>query len=124
LPDFFQVDLLHLKHGFHGSLRFFGVMAAYQFAQRPGDNLPRQAEFVLQPTAPMRLLVPALGELRSVKIDLFLSLAQDLKRDGLIELEHWAAVERGKCLAVELEIRLHQFPPACRESRSLPSRSA
>ncbi|MNG27273.1 hypothetical protein D3C84_1123710 [compost metagenome] len=40
-------------------------------------------------------------------IDFLLGLAVDLKRDCLAELEHWATVEAGETLSVELEADGH-----------------
>ena len=49
------------------------------------DDLPRDAEPVLQPAA--RALLAALGERAPVRVDLFLALAADLERDRLAERE-------------------------------------
>ena len=45
------------------------------------DDLPRQAEPVLQPAA--RALLPAVGERVQYRVDLLLRLAVDDERDGL-----------------------------------------
>ena len=47
----FDVDLLHLKHRFHDSFRFLRVLVIQHINQNGGSDLPRQTEFVLEPTA-------------------------------------------------------------------------
>ena len=74
------------------------------------------------------LLIAAGGELLPVVVHFFLRLAIDLKRDGLVELEDRAAVERGECLPVQLEGHGHDrsgrlavdLPPGFAVARDVP----
>src|SRR2546425_13190496 len=69
------------------------------------NNLPRQAELVLEPAA--HLLFSAGGELLPQLVDLFLGLAIHDERYGLRELELRTAVQGDEFLPVQLEIRGH-----------------
>jgi hypothetical protein len=40
-------------------------------------------------------------------VDPFLCLVRNLEGDRLVEFETWAAIERGKALAVDLELNGH-----------------
>jgi len=51
-------------------------------------HLPRQAEPVFEPAALLSGGVAALGELVPVAVGFRLVLAEDLERDGLVELEN------------------------------------
>lgn len=55
-----NVNLAHLKHCLHNPSCFLRIGVAQQFAQRGGDDLPRYAEFVAQPSA--GLLFAPFGE--------------------------------------------------------------
>src|SRR5215208_6815187 len=100
-----DVDLLHLEHRGHHTLRLLAVGVAEQLGQALRDDLPREAEPVLEPAA--RALFAALRQLAPVRVDLFLALAADLERDRLVEREVRAAVERDELLPVELELDCH-----------------
>src|SRR5437867_1248408 len=76
-----DLDLLHLVHRRRHALRPLGVGIGEQLDEPGRDDLPRQAESVLQPAA--RALLPALGELAPVRVDLVLRLTEDLERDRL-----------------------------------------
>ena len=108
--DGVHIDLLHLQHGPHRALAAVGTGVADPFGERARYHLPRQPEFILEPAALLRLLVSAGGELRPVKIDLLLVLAQHLKRNGFVELEDGSAVERGEDLALDFEFDEHHRP--------------
>ena len=88
----FDIELLHLQHGLKGSLGFCGV----RISQDLGHNLPGEAKLILQPAALLRLRIAALGQPLPVVVYLLLRRALDLERDGLVELENLAAVERSE----------------------------
>jgi len=70
-----------------------------------GDDLPGEAEFVLQPAA--LNLFAALGELAPIVVHLLLALAVDLERDRLGELEVGTAVQADESLPFEIEHHDH-----------------
>jgi hypothetical protein len=92
----FDIELLHLQHGLKGSLGFCGVRIIKQLSQDLGHNLPGEAKLILQPAALLRLRIAALGQPLPVVVYLLLRRALDLERDGLVELENLAAVERSE----------------------------
>src|SRR5204862_2713334 len=49
--QFFDVDLLHLKHRFHDSFGLFGILVVQHVDQDSWGDLPRKTEFVLEPAA-------------------------------------------------------------------------
>jgi len=49
--QFFDVDLLHLKHRFHDSFGLLGIFVVQHVDQHGWSDLPRHAEFVPEPTA-------------------------------------------------------------------------
>ena len=57
-----DVQLLHLQHRLHGPPRLLRVGVAHVLAELPRDDLPRDAEPVLEPAALLRLGVAALAE--------------------------------------------------------------
>src|SRR2546422_8170032 len=101
----FNVDPLHLHHRLHDALRYCGIWIAQELRQRGRNDLPRQAELVLEPAA--HLLLSAGGELLPLLVDLFLGLAIHDERYGLRELELRPAVQGDKFLPVQLEHRGH-----------------
>src|SRR5712671_4012585 len=96
-----DVDLAHLEHRFHHSLRLLGILVGKHVRQRGGNDLPRQTELVLEPaalrrrTAPRQELVPQLVHFR-------LGFAAHVQRDRFGELENRAAVQRHELLPLEL----------------------
>src|SRR5690606_9961602 len=96
-----DVDLLHLQHGLHGPVGARPVGIAEQARQRARNDLPGDAEAVLQPTALAGL--PALDEPPPVVVDLLLIGAVDVQRDGLVELELGPAVEGVERHSADLE---------------------
>src|SRR6202040_1333827 len=48
------VDLGHLQHGLHGAFGPLRILVAQQLAKNRGDDLPGEAELVLQPAAAIR----------------------------------------------------------------------
>src|SRR5258707_5209715 len=54
LLEFFDIDLGHLQHGLHGAFRSLRILVAQQLAENGGDDLPGEAELVLQPAAAIR----------------------------------------------------------------------
>lgn len=58
-----DVDFLHLQHGFHGSLGFFGIGIIHHLWQNGRNHLPGNAIFVLEPAVSLRLSISTLREL-------------------------------------------------------------
>jgi len=77
--------------GLHGALGTLRILVAEQLAENRGDDLPGEAELVLQPAAAIG--AAAGGKFVPKIVDLFLGLAVDEKGDGGCELELRAAVE-------------------------------
>ena len=113
-----DVDLPHLEHRRHRPLGLLLVRVREQLDQPRGNDLPREAEAILQPAA--RAFLAALRERRPVAVDLLLVGAVDLERDRLVERELGAAVQRDELLPVELEPRR---PSRCRRRAAPPRRS-
>ena len=112
-----DLDLPHLQHRRHDPLRLLLVWIGDQLDQALGDDLPRDAEPVLQPAA--RALLPTLGQRAPVGVDLFLALAVHLEGDGLGEPEVGPAVQRDELLAVQLEADRHHHPLGARPGRAI-----
>jgi len=72
-----------------------------EFGQARGNDLPGEAELILEPAA--LDLGATDGELRPVVVDLLLVVTAHDEGDGFGELECWATVECGELLAVEFE---------------------
>src|SRR5438874_4742887 len=100
--QFWNFDLLHLKHRFHDSFRFFGILVVQHLNQHSWGDLPRKTEFVLEPAA-LRFLTAIRSEFLPKIIDFLLRLAVHYKRDRLIKFKGWTAVERSEFLAFDLE---------------------
>lgn len=83
---------VHLHHRLHDAAGLRGIGIAHQFAERGGDHLPGETEFVLYPTALSWLAT--FGEFLPEKIDLFLRLAVDQKGDCFGEFEMRTTVQR------------------------------
>src|SRR5262245_2437030 len=104
-----DVELLHLEHGSHRSLRPPRVGVADEFQQPGGDDLPREAEPVLQP--PALALLPAVGGERVPEVvDLILGVAAHEERERLGELVVRPAVQRDQAKSLELERHDHRGP--------------
>ena len=101
-----DVDFAHLKHGLHDPARFFLVGVSQQLAQRLGNDLPGEPEFVLEPAA--LAFVASRGEPVPEFIDFLLGFATDEERDRLGEFEMRTAIQRHEFLALQLEISHHQ----------------
>src|SRR6185437_12647476 len=86
-----DVEALHLHHRGEDALRPVGI--ANQPDELARNDLPRNAEAVLHPTALFRLghCRERVGE----AVGLFLGLDGYLERDSLAELEHRSAVQAG-----------------------------
>ena len=69
-----------------------GVGVAQQLTHPLGDDLPAQAEPVLQPSA-LALLAAVRRQHRPEPVDLVLVLAADVERDGLGERELRPAID-------------------------------
>src|SRR5205809_7728160 len=84
--QFWNFDLLHLKHRFHDSFRFFGILVVQHVNQHGWGDLPRKTKFVLEPAA-LRFLTAIGSEFLPKIIHFFLGIAVYDKGDGFIELE-------------------------------------
>src|SRR5262245_19921091 len=73
-----------------------------------GDDLPREAQPVLEPAADT--LLATVRQMVPVVVDLLLVVARDHEGDGLAELEFGSAIQRDEALAVDLEIHGHDGP--------------
>src|SRR5262245_37408272 len=106
-----NVDLLHLQHGFHDTSCLLGILVRQQLRQHVGNDLPGQAELVLQP--PARRFLSALGKFAPEIVDLFLRLTVDLERYRLVELEMRTAIKSEEFLPFDFELHGHdrsRFP--------------
>src|SRR5205807_4375387 len=92
LTELLDVDLRHLEHRLGRALRGLAIRALHVLDELSRDDLPRQAEAVLQPAADAGLS-PAGDEGVPVLVDLGLILAIDRERHRLGELEVGTAVE-------------------------------
>src|SRR5580704_12046736 len=101
----FNVNLGHLQHGFENSLRLHRIFVAHQFHQCLGNNLPRYAEFVLQP--PALHVFSARRELFPKLVHFCLGLAVHKERYGGRENVMRAAVQRCELLPLQLESHRH-----------------
>src|SRR4051812_6040592 len=100
------VELPHREHRLHHALHLRRVGVGHELVEQRGDDLPREAEAILQPPA-LALLTPALDEAVPEVIDLGLVLAEDLERDGLAQRELRTTVEGSERPAFELELDRH-----------------
>src|SRR6185436_3782956 len=91
------------------ALRLRAVATTEQATKRFGDDLPRQAVFVLEPAATTGCAVR--GELVPVVIDLLLRLAPHEERDGLVEHERRAGIQGHELLPLQLELDGHHLAP-------------
>src|SRR6476659_2817111 len=96
-----DVELLHLQHRLHHAVRLGAIRIAEQARQRGRNDLPGDAELVLEPAALLDLSAGA--EPVPEVVHLRLRLAGDVERDRFVELEMRSAVERGELQAFELE---------------------
>ncbi len=53
--DFLEIEFLHLQHRVNGACALFGVVVAEILAQALRNDVPRKAELVAQPPAPLNL---------------------------------------------------------------------
>src|SRR5207253_9115318 len=92
-----DVDLLHREHGLHDALALLRILVHKQLAEDRREDLPGEAELVLEPSA--LDLLAARGKLLPVVIHFVLILAVDEERYRLGELELRAAVQGHELLA-------------------------
>src|SRR5512144_1150989 len=78
------VELHHRHHGFHHSLHLPRVPVADQLDESPWDNLPRDAERILDPAALGRLRA-GLDELVPILVDFRLVLAVNIEGEAFGE---------------------------------------
>src|SRR5947209_6889009 len=98
LAELLDVELRHLEHRLGRALRGLAIRALHVLHELARDDLPRQAEAVLQPAADAGLS-PAGDEGVPVLVDLGLVLTVDRERHRLVELEVGTAVESHERLA-------------------------
>src|SRR5881396_3254200 len=103
VAELLDVDLRHLEHRLGRPLRGLANRALHVLDELSRDDLPRQAEAVLQPAADAGLS-PAGDEGVPVLVDLSLILAVDRERDRFVELEVGTAVESDERLAGDGEV--------------------
>src|SRR6202035_4042891 len=101
----FNVDLGHLQHGLEDSLRLRRIFVAHKFHQGLGNNLPRYAKFVLQPSA--LNFFSAGRELRPQLVNFRLRLAVHEKRYGWRKSVMRAAIQGCELLPFKLESYRH-----------------
>ena len=100
--QFWNFDLLHLKHRFHDSFRFFGILVVQHVDQHSWGDLPRKTKFVLEPAA-RRFLATVCGEFLPEIIHFLLRFAVYDEGDGFIEFEKRPAVKSDELLAFDFE---------------------
>src|SRR5499427_7753100 len=100
-----DVDLAHLQHRAHDPLRRFGISVHQHLGQRSREDLPREAELVLEPAAVA--LFTVLCQRAPEVVDLLLRFTGHLERHRLVELEMRAAVERQEVLPFDFELHGH-----------------
>ena len=100
--QFWNFDLLHLKHRFHDSFRFFGILVVQHVDQHSWGDLPRKTEFVLEPAA-RRFLATVCGEFPPEIIHFLLRFAVYDEGDGFIEFEKRPSVKGYELLAFDFE---------------------
>src|SRR5947208_14054066 len=81
-----DVDLVHLHHGVHDALGFGFIRIAKHVAENDRVHLPRETEFVFEPTARSGRSAVG-GKFLPEIIDLILGLAVDRERYRFGELE-------------------------------------
>ena len=98
----FDVDLLHLEHCVHHAFGFFRILVVQHVDQNRRNDLPRHAEFVLEPAA--RGFFAAIGgEFLPKIIHFVLRFAVHDERDRFVEFEKWTAIKGNELLAFHLE---------------------
>jgi hypothetical protein len=80
------VELHHRHHGVHHGLHPPGIPVTDQLGESPRDNLPREAERILDPAARGRHR-PGPDELVPILVDFGLVLAVDIERHAFGERE-------------------------------------
>jgi len=99
---------LHAQHGGADPLRFRRIRIAHHDIQAFRHDLPSQAIPILEPAARQHLA--ALGQRIPETVDLFLRPAVHRDGDRLAEFVHRTAVDRGKMLAMQLEVDGRNIP--------------
>src|SRR5437660_789400 len=97
-----DVELAHLQQRFHDFRGVPGFRVRHHGSERGRDDLPGDAEAILQPAAGS-LFAAIGGEARPDFIELFLCLARCYKRERLRELKGRSAIEGRVVLSVEHE---------------------
>jgi hypothetical protein len=95
---------LHLHHSLHGAIGLFAIGITQVTAESRRHNLPRQAEFVLEPSA-LRFLAAVGDQSVPEVVHLFLALDADKEGNSLVEFVFWAAIKGVEPLPLEFEGR-------------------
>ena len=100
--QFWNFDLLHLKHRVHDSFRFFGIFVVQHIDQPSWGDLPRNTEFVLEPAA-LRFPTAISSEFPPEIIHFLLRFAVYDEGNGFIEFEKRPAVKSDELLSFDFE---------------------
>src|SRR5881394_419656 len=103
-----DVELLHLHHGLHDPVRLFRILVSQELAEHGGNDLPRDAELVLEPAA--LVFGSTGGQLLPQLVHFLLRLAVHEQGYRRRELELRAAVQGVEVLPLELEGAAHHRP--------------
>jgi len=99
----FNIHFFHLHKSFGHPAGPHRI--AHQLRQNGRYDLPRDAVTVLEPSAGS--LFPAFAQPKPLTIDLFLRVAENLKRDRFAELEDLSAVQGSEGLSVQTKLHGH-----------------
>src|SRR5262249_35107158 len=116
-----EIQFGHREQRLHHAIARLRIRVVQQIVERRWKDLPGYAELVLQPPA-LHFLSAAFGQLAPKRVELFLRLALDDERHGLVETDDRAAVERDVLLAVELEANGHHAAVWSRAGRAVMRR--
>ncbi len=95
-----DVEFFHFEQGLHDAIGFLRIGIAHEFTQSGGNDLPKETEFVLEPTALTFLAAPR-GELGPVVVNFVLRVAGDNEGNRFGEFEVRAGVQSCEFLAVQ-----------------------
>lgn len=100
--EFFEIEFYAVHDGLHDAVDLGGVFGADEFDDVAGNDLPEEAEFVLEPAAGDRFTAAG-GEFFPVAIEFGLGVAVDKEGDGFVEFGLGSAIHGDEVLAVEGE---------------------
>ena len=94
-----DVEFFHFEQRLHDAIGFLRVGVAHEFADVGRNDLPGEAELVLEPAA--HAFLASVGrEFGPVVVNFVLRFARDDEGDCICEFELRAGVKRGEFLAV------------------------